>query len=125
MTLNPSDLAQFTGTYNHFRHNLFPNYIYTDGVQYVAINAQAYWLIDEIVLSNAFSHKEPHLHKLLNEAFQTWTLKTNLTTNTAVLTADDGNGNVLHKKDIPYTDFPLEEIKFFLVYNTLMLPSEY
>ncbi|WP_036281383.1 DUF6876 family protein [Methylocystis sp. ATCC 49242] len=125
MTLKPSDLAQFTGSFYAYRHNLFPNYIYTDGVQYVAINGRAYWLIDEIVLSNAFSHKDPKFHKLLNEAFQTWTLKTDLTKNTAILTTDDGNGNVLYTKDIRYMDFPLEEIKFFLVDNTLMLPSEY
>jgi hypothetical protein len=44
---------------------------------------------------------------------------------TATLTCEDGNGNVVFPKAIPYTDFPLEEITFYFTDNVILLPSEY
>ena len=39
-------LRQFTGSECWYRHNLNRNTIYTDGVQFFAENAGAYWFID-------------------------------------------------------------------------------
>jgi hypothetical protein len=47
----------------------------------------------------------------------------------AVLTIDDGNGNVYAKQNIEYTDFPLNEIKLYCSFDgeywVIMLTSEY
>lgn len=44
---------------------------------------------------------------------------------TAVLTCEDGNGEAVVSKHIPFTDFPLDEIKFYVTNSTILLPSEY
>jgi Family of unknown function (DUF6876) len=44
---------------------------------------------------------------------------------TADLTCEDGSDNVVYNKQIPFTDFPLEGITFWLTDNTILLPSEY
>ena len=55
MTKNPlTELQQFTGTEQWFRHGLNRKVLYTDGVQYVAEQAGAYWLVDEIALAQAY-----------------------------------------------------------------------
>jgi hypothetical protein len=47
-TLTKSDLAQFTGSEQWYRHGLVRKVLFTDGAKYVADTAGAYWLIDEI-----------------------------------------------------------------------------
>ena len=44
---------------------------------------------------------------------------------TATLTCDDGNGNIVYRKTIEHTDFPLDEIAFYFIDNVILLPSEY
>jgi hypothetical protein len=44
---------------------------------------------------------------------------------TAMLTCDDGNGNVVFRKALDYTDFPLAEITLYYTDRTILLPSEY
>ena len=115
-TLNEADLANFTGTEQWYKHWLGP--LYTDGVKYVADQAGAYWLIDEIVLAQ-------HSKKVRNEAFQHWVLKVDLEHKRGTLTADDGNDNVIFSKVIEYTDFCLSQIRFYFTDNVILLPSEY
>ena len=114
-------LAQFTGSERYFRG---PNrtIVYTDGVQYLAEAAQAYWLIDAI----ASWQVQP---KVRAEPFQVWTLTRQTEWR---LQADDGNGNVMTTQKIEYSDFPLEGgIKLYLAAGgpegrpVLMLTSEY
>ena len=38
---------------------------------------------------------------------------------------DDGDGNVVYEKPIPFTDFPLSEITFYFTDDVILLPSEY
>ena len=116
MTLHTADLRHFIGTENWYKHPLFCTYTYTDGVQYVACEGHAYWLIDAI-----FSHQLDA--KVNGESFQVWTLT--VTDDSAKLTGDDGNGTVIAEQEIDYTDFPLPEIRFYLTNKVLMLPSEY
>jgi hypothetical protein len=40
------DLAHFTGTEWWYRHPLFNNVLFTDGVQHLAQKAGAYWLVE-------------------------------------------------------------------------------
>jgi hypothetical protein len=37
----------------------------------------------------------------------------------------DGNGNVVFRKALDYTDFPLEEITLYFTDRVILLPSEY
>jgi hypothetical protein len=117
-TLTDADLRQFTGTETWYRHPLNRKIVYTEGVQYVAENGGAYWLLDEIALI------QPHDRKVAAEPFQLWKL-TVRTDRTATLACDDGNGNFVFTKELVYTDFPLDEIKLYFTDNPILLPSEY
>lgn len=116
--LTKSDLAEFTGTAQWYCHPMVKTILYTDGIKYVAEKAGAYWLIDEI----AFQQIQPLIR---NEPFQVWTLKVKLDQSTAVLICDDGNGRIVFKKEIAYTDFPLAELKMYVTDNVILLPGEY
>jgi hypothetical protein len=115
--LTSSELSQFTGTDNWYQHPIVRKMLYTDGIRYMMVKAGAYWLIDEI----AFQQFHPRVKR---EEFQVWVLKINLEESTAVLRCEDGNGQVLCSKPIPYTDFPLNEIKIYVSGNVILLPSE-
>jgi hypothetical protein len=92
--------------------------LYTDGAQYLAEQGGAYWLIDEIALAQRYEKR------VAAEEFQHWTLKVK-DDRKARLTCDDGNGNIVFRKEIEFTDFPLEEVSLYFTNNTILLPSEY
>lgn len=117
-TLNKADLAQFTGSEHWYRHGLVPKVLFTDGAKYVADAGGAYWLLDEIAFGQ-------YLPAVAAEEFQHWKLTVNLRTHSAVLTCDDGNDQIVFTKEIEFTDFPLEEIRFFFTNQVILLPSEY
>jgi hypothetical protein len=117
-TLNKADLRQFTGSEHWYRHGVARNVVFTDGAKYVAETAGAYWLLDEIAFAQS-------LKRVAAEGFQFWKLKVNLADHTAKLTCEDGNGNIVLRKRIQYTDFPLEEIALYFTNKTILLPSEY
>lgn len=120
MTMNTKilleELSQFTGTEQWYRNPLFRNYVYTDGVKYLAEKAGAYWLIDYI-FSNQLTPK------IRKEEFQNWKVKTN--NNSAIIRVEDGRDNLIQKFKLEYTDFPFEEFNLWFTDNTLLLPSEY
>jgi len=115
--LKQSDLRQFSGSEHWYRHALVRKVVYTDGAKYVADQGGAYWLLDAI----AFAQMIP---AVAAEEFQLWTLIV-CPDHTARLVCGDGNGHAVHTQEIPFTDFPLAEIKFYFVNNTILLPSEY
>ena len=113
-----TDLGQFTGTEQYYNYH---SLLLTDGIKYLAEEAQCYWLMDVI-----WSHTHcEHWHG--KEDFIVCTLTT--TDSRATVIFDDGNGNVLAKQSIQFTDFPLDQIKIYIVSNgdqyVVMLPSEY
>lgn len=116
-TLTKAALQHFTGTENWYRHGLFRQFTYTDGVQYVAEHGGAYWLLEAI-----FSWQSEASVKA--EPFQVWTLTVN-EDQTANLEATDGNRKKLAQQHFDFTDFPLPKIRFYLTDNVLLLPSEY
>jgi hypothetical protein len=116
-TLKPEDLEYFTGTENWYRHGLVRSITYADGAKYVADSGGAYWLLDEIALAQKFNSD------VKAEPFQVWKLV--VRDNAGVLTCDDGNGNIVFTKEIPFTDFPSPEIKFYFTNNVILLPREY
>ena len=122
------NMRQAIGTTKYIKH-FTGLLVFTDGVDQLREDADCHWLVDAIA-----SHQIKHRDK----KFQVWELETDLENKTAVLTMkEDTNTPVLVRQEIPYTDFPLEKIKFFVQeggYGTeenwttclvLMLTSEY
>ena len=112
-----SELNQFYGSANLYKHWL--GLKYTDGIQYLAQEANCYWLLDAIA-----SHQTKNLlsNPKLRE-FQIWHLQ--VKENSGLLVCEwDTNQEVL-RQEIEYTDFPLSHIKIYLVERVLMLPNEY
>jgi hypothetical protein len=103
------DLSQFVGgSDTRYRYPLVPGIVYTSGVKYVVDTFGAGWLIDKI----ATNQLEPRIRR---EEFQSWKLK--VTGDKAVLTCDDGDGNVVHRENVTFTDFPEPGITIW--YNSL------
>ena len=117
-TFNQTDLAQFTGTEQWYRHGINRNVLFTDGAKYVADQAGAYWLLDEIALI------QPYDTNVAAEEFQVWKLAVK-PDHSATLTCEDGNDNVVFTKPIEFTDFPPDGITLYFCNNTILLPSEY
>jgi len=117
-TLTTADLSQFTGTEQWYRHGMVRDVLFTDGAKYVADQAGAYWLLDEIALAQRGSNR------VAGEAFQLWKLTVNAD-HTGTLSCEDANGNAVYSKAIPYTDFPLPEIALYFTDGVILLPSEY
>jgi hypothetical protein len=109
-------LKQFTGTEQWYRNPLFPKYLYTDGVKYLAEQAGAYWLIDYI-----FSKQ--NLRTIQEQGFQVWKLIVD--DGRAIIKVEDGNENLIKEFKISYTDFPLKEFSLWFTDSVLLLPSEY
>ena len=120
MSLSQADLAHFTGS-EQLWHQAFIAFKYTDGVKYVVREGNAYWLLTDI---SAFQHQRAIVEYAKHDRFQTWKLRVK-EDQSATLTCDDGNGQILFTHEYLYTDFPLREIKFYLVDGILLLPSEY
>ena len=116
-TLTKAELAKFTGSEVWYRHGIVRDVLFTDGAKYVADAGGAYWLLDEIALAQRYKAK------VAAEEFQVWTLK--VKGSAATLTCDDGNGNAVYQKRIPFSDFPLDEISLYFCNKTILLPTEY
>jgi hypothetical protein len=111
------ELNQFTGSTILYKHWL--GLKYTEGIKYLADSANCYWLLDAIA-----SHQtKQFLSNPKLREFQIWHLQ--VKENSGILICEwDTNQEVL-RQDIPYTDFPLADVKIYLVEKVLMLPSEY
>ncbi len=111
-------LAHFSGTERYYRTH--PGLLATDGAKYLADEAEAYWLLD-IIWSV--------LPKITDE-FAVLELSVQENRRAAVVIHDGREPRTsYHEQDIPWTDFPLEHIKFYIQQNgherVVMLPSEY
>jgi hypothetical protein len=120
-----SGLSNFHGTERYHRLTLSPKLLATDGVAWLAENAQCFWLIDEIMLAQTLP--EIRRNKCLQE-MQFWSLKVH--GSKAVLVCEEDTDKPVYKKNINYTDFPLNEIKFYVApldenRMVIMLTSEY
>lgn len=113
---DPQTLSQFTGTGCYYR--LSRLCVITDGVKYLADTAGAYWLLDV-----AASY-------LLELGTEDWFVLVRLCVQdgSAVLTLEDGNGQLRAQQQIPCTDFPIQQQLIYAAWDSeqwvLMLPSE-
>ena len=111
------DLSQFTGSERYFKH--WTGMMYTTGIQYVAEQGGAYWLLDAIASYQPDLRKKPRLAE-----FQVWELK--VKDHKAVLTCkgDSGEKPVV-TQHIEFTDFPLPYIKIYVEDVVILLTSEH
>ena len=125
INFNLNELKQFNGSERSFKHVLNRKIIYTEGIQYLLEKARCYWLLDDIALvvfPRLLQHHKDCFYSIQFEVHAD---------NSAVITVDDGNGNIHLQHKIKCTDFPVTEnpVKFFLCeageHYCLMLPSEY
>jgi len=112
-----TQLRQFTGSENLYRHSLDPQVLYTDGAKFVAEEGEAYWLLDIIATSQS-------VPAVKAEEFQAWKLLVNID-RSATLYCEDGNNKVVFSQSIPYTDFPLHNLMLYFANQVIHLPSEY
>ncbi len=112
-----AELAQFTGTQTYTR--ITRRHLLTDGARYLADQAECYWLMDAVA---------SHLDEIGTEGWFVL-IRLELQGTTAVLIYEDGNGYEHARQAIPYTDFPLDEIRLYACWDTehwvIMLPGEY
>ena len=112
-------LPQFYGTENYYQWSpIFRNFLLTDGAKYIAEACDAYWLVDLFA---------SHLPSYKDEGFAVLYLK--VKDGKAVAQIEDGNGKVLAKQKIDYTNFPLDQIVLYCSPQddtfVVLLPSEY
>ena len=75
---------------------------------------------------DAIASYQPKLLKdIMLREFQHWILKVDLDNQKAQLICERDSNDVVLTQDIEFTDFPLEQIRFYVVSQVLMLPSEY
>ena len=115
--LDPTTLAQFTGTAQYWR--VARQFAITDGVKYLAETAACFWLIDAAI---------SHLSEIGTED---WFVQVRMTVdgNRATMIYEDGSGSEHARQEIPYTDFPMQAISLYACWDgehwVIMLPSEY
>ena len=112
-------LQQYTGTNAY--HKLYPKVLLTDGVKFLAEEANCFWLMDVYA---------SHLLCTIDEEQESFTCLQMLTKNhQAEIVIDDGNGVELAKQKIEFTDFQLDNITLYAcwesTYWVIMLASEY
>lgn len=124
-----TELSQFSGTENYYKHSL--GFSYTDGINFLAENAECYWLLDAI---GSYQHKL-RLNSRLRD-FQLWLLVVGNNhqfikpkkPKKAVLTCWEDTPVLGVKpavsQQIPFTDFPMSEIKLYFENKVLLLPDE-
>lgn len=140
-TLCMEDLQGFYGTERYWSTGspLHP-FVYTDGVKYLVHRGSAFWLLDAI----ASWQRDP---RILNDEdlqdMQFWNLKVH-ENSSALLQCERDTDDVVIEQTIPFTDFPLPQIRLYLAhiwcaweshpnehcvpspkYGVLLLPSEY
>ena len=116
-------LAMCTGSVEYYRYKFARNLeiIYTDGINILVEMCKAYWLVDAIC-----SYQRKNIR---SERFQIWTFERKFYKNGKeywlLEMKTDTNATVIIKQKISFSDFPLDDIKLYLIDGVLLLPSEY
>ena len=116
-------LAGFFGTSNYYEHKVTDDikFLLTDGCNWIREAAEARWLFDVIL----FNQPRPEIKDL---PFQVWVLwkDEDKEDKLWVLRCEDGNDTtVLVQMLMEAVDFPIDEIRIWVVGGVAMLPSEY
>lgn len=112
-------LRMFSGTDHIYRQQMLGQVIcYTDGVKFLAEAAQAYWLIDAI-------HSHQRRAVRLCDGFQIWHLDVAANRSAVLTCRSDSDQKPAITQRLEYTDFPMAQLKLYVVGHTIMLPGEY
>ena len=113
-----SNLKQFIGTEHYYR--LLPTFVVTDGLKYLMDEADCYWLAQLYGL---------HLVDVDFNENPFTVLKFVRKGEGGIVNIEDGNGAVLARQGLDYTDFPLDQYSLYACWNgevwVGMLTSEY
>ncbi|MAT73483.1 MAG: hypothetical protein CMJ58_28710 [Planctomycetaceae bacterium] len=127
-------LRQFTGTAAYFQHPLNPLVVYTEGVQFLAEAAEAYWLIDAIASHFVRLHMAEAMRA--DERLQTlqfWRLEkldSDVGFDAMISARADGDCEPFLVGYVGSTDFPLDSVDIWVGRDAegrwvLYLPSEH
>lgn len=128
--ITEQDLDGFNGTEHYYKD--FLDILLTDGVKFLAEKLKCYWLITDI--SSVYNNEPKVKENREVNCFLVVRLRIDKEKSNALLEiSEDLDGdkpiNLLYSQKYEYTDicenYDGNEIKFYLVDNVLMLPSEY
>lgn len=106
-----------TGTECYHKFSPIPNApVITDGVLALAEAAGCYWFLDVIAIHQS--------NKKLDKDFQVWKLNVNIKDSSAVVQGYNDTKLII-TQEILHTDFPMKQVKLFLMDGIILLPSEY
>ena len=108
------ELSGCTGSEHYYKD--YMGLLKTDGVMMMEQIAKCGWLISDIAVIAKLNLKAEEFLTIIIEVSDD---------HKAVVTYDDGNGNVLFQQKYEYTDFPVGSMKLFYSHGVLMLPEEY
>lgn len=115
------ELKQFYGSEKFYR--IFENCVITEGMKYFGDKAEAYWLINDIVIKCKMGKS------LRNEEFVSIYCSKPTGMGGVFVKYEDGNGNLLFNDYYPHSTLPDIEkdvtYNFWFTDNVLLLPSEY
>jgi hypothetical protein len=110
-------IRQAHGTSAYHKFSSFEHYpVATDGVIAVANAAECYWLLEIIGSHQTNKRLDPH--------FQVWKLVVNHENKSAIVSGYNDT-TLIVTQEIAFTDFPLDELKLFLMDGIILLPSEH
>ncbi len=116
--LSDVQLREFTGSENWYRHGINRAVLFTEGAKFLADQGGVYWLLDIIAIA------QQHDARVSGEEFQVWNLNVH-SDRSATVFCDDGKGSPVYTQEIPFTDFPFDEVKLYFANNVIHLPSEH
>ena len=128
--------SKHTGSEKFYQRSYCKNLIYTEGIMNFQQTLQAFWVVDTII-----SHlsKIMQTYKSTEDGFFVATISVNKDNSAVFEVFREGyegrkyNEHItVIKQDIPFTDLPVYDYKFYLILSsykpvtfTLMLPNEY
>jgi len=115
-TFTDSDLSNFYGSENWYRMPLFGGALVTDGVHFI-MERGCGWMATDILAVVSLEKK------VRGEDFVSVKFRKNAD-GSAVITYDDGNGNILYTQNYDFADCPVSEINFYFENKVLMLVGE-
>jgi hypothetical protein len=110
-------LRTFTGSTRYHVHS--SGICYTEGVEYLASVAKAFWLLDVIASWQREALRDPWLRE-----FQLWEVFVREDRSVDVVCLRDSEDEAFRQK-ILYTDFPLDYLKLYVEGGVILLPSEH
>lgn len=129
------ELRHHNGSDIRYQHNLARRVVYTPGVQELADQFEAYWLIDAIALvvdSPVMVEAWQKDYRL--EVLQFWRLEVAEDCSAKLFAQADSGVKPAYTQEIPYTDFPYSSVDIWAglgsdmngkTFWTLYLPSEH